>query len=144
LVLEIVDDVAYVGVAELFFVSLIAQVLEDLPLENRVVFTVGFCTQYLECKKFMLVALSEVLIKLRASGLFCFYFWDVALIDSLLRQVPGQPNGRVRTETDFAQDLVFSRRRYRRCTLDETRLVGTSLYPPPCRFQFLASFAGAA
>ena len=43
-VLKIVDDVAYVGVAEIFFVSLVAQVFEDLPLKNWVVFTVGFCT----------------------------------------------------------------------------------------------------
>lgn len=60
LVLKIIDNVAYVGVAKLIFISIIAQVFEDLPLKNWVVFSVGFRTQYLESAKSKLVTLSEV------------------------------------------------------------------------------------
>ena len=59
LVFKIIDKMAYVGVARLGFIPIIAQVFEDFPLEYWVVFSVAFCTQYFESKKPVLTALSE-------------------------------------------------------------------------------------
>lgn len=61
--LKIINKVACVGVAKLLFISVIAQVFEDFPLKNRVVFSVAFCTQHLESAKSMLVTFPNVLLQ---------------------------------------------------------------------------------
>lgn len=77
LVLKIIDEVAYVGIAELTFISIIAQVFEDLPLKNGVVFSVAFRTQYLESAKCVLCTLSkDALIACQWVSRCLKIFWD--------------------------------------------------------------------
>lgn len=75
--LEVIDEVAYVGVAEFPFVSVVAQVFEDLPLEKRVVFSEGFCAQDLESTESIFVILSEASDVCQRVSCCVGVLWDV-------------------------------------------------------------------